>query len=71
VYFISVMADITPLFKATVKAIKARLKAQGEVTAPDKSILGTSKQKSEFSVKAKNVVCAKFVMKSLDILHKF
>ena len=65
------MADITPLFKATVKAIKARLKAQGEVTAPDKSILGTSKQKSEFSVKAKNVVCAKFVMKSLDILHKF
>ena len=54
---LSGMADITPLFKATVKAVKARLKAQGEISHPDKSILGSAKQKSEFSIKAKNVVC--------------
>lgn len=58
---LSAMTDITPLFKATVKAVKARLKAQGEVSASDKSILGTSKQKSEFSVKAKDVVCDEYV----------
>ena len=49
------MADITNLFKATVKALKSRLKAQGLITGPDKSIL-PSKKSSEFGSNSKLVV---------------
>ena len=52
------MADITTLFKATIKTLKAKEKAlvnsQSEKQI-DKSILKTS-YKSEFSLAAKNVV---------------
>ena len=50
------MTDITNLFKATVKTVKLREKAQGTAVGPDKSILPTHKQKSEFSTHAKDVV---------------
>ena len=50
------MKDITSLFKATVKALKSRNKAQGITTGPDKSILPTSKKCSDFGAKSKLVV---------------
>ena len=51
------MADITNLFKATVKTVRARQKAQGVNLGPDKTILPTSnKPKSQFAGKAKDVV---------------
>ena len=49
------MAEITNLFKATVKAMKSRHKAQGLNIGPDKSIL-PSKKNSGFASNSKLVV---------------
>ena len=50
------MADITNLFKATLKTVRTRLKNQGVTVEPDKSILGNKKKPSDFVVKSKQVV---------------
>lgn len=51
------MADVTNLFKATVKALKSRNKALNENSADVASrILHNKKQESEFESKAKNLV---------------
>ena len=50
------MKDITNLFKATVKTLKSRNKAQGINSGPDKTILPSSKKCSDFGVKSKLVV---------------
>ncbi|XP_074640339.1 syntaxin-18-like [Tubulanus polymorphus] len=55
------MADITNLFKATVKAVRSRQKAQNKQKDAEKNhqqhhIFPTSRQKSEFSQKAKDLV---------------
>lgn len=50
------MSDITNLFKATIKAVKTRLKTQGVTTGVDKSILPVNRQKTDFSTKAQQVV---------------
>lgn len=50
--------DITPLFKACVKTLRTRNKALG-LGEKDKAVLGLnkgSKVKSEFTMKAKEVV---------------
>ena len=50
------MADITNLFKATLKTVRTRLKSQGAKLEPDKSILGNKKKPSDFSSKAQRMV---------------
>ena len=51
------MADITNVFKATVKTIRVREKNLGAVTGPDKNILSPCrKTKSEFTTNAMEVV---------------
>ena len=50
------MADVTNAFKATVKAVKSRLKSQGTATSSDTNILPTSKQRGDFETKARDVV---------------
>ena len=50
------MADITNLFRATVKTVKIKEKSLGSTVQLDKSILPNQKTKSEFSSNAKNVV---------------
>ncbi|XP_064630712.1 syntaxin-18-like [Lineus longissimus] len=51
------MADITNWFKATVKTVKSRNKAQGISNDADKnSILNTHRPKNEFAKKARDVV---------------
>ena len=46
------MKDITNLFKATVKTLKSRNKAQGINSGPDKTIFPSSKKCSDFGVKS-------------------
>ena len=52
------MADVTNAFKATVKAVKSRLKLQGNIASGDAitSILPTAKQRGDFEKKARDVV---------------
>ena len=51
------MADITNVFKATVKTIRVRQKNVGAITGIDKNILpACRKAKSEFTVNAMEVV---------------
>ena len=52
------MADITNVFKATVKAVRSRSKAVGDGSAGDSvtNILPTSKNRGEFETKARDVV---------------
>lgn len=64
------MTDITNLFKATVKTVKLREKAQGTAVGPDKSILPTHKQKSEFSTHAKDVVATVSKLRDFLIEHR-
>jgi len=53
------MADITNVFKATVKTIRIREKTVGTVSGVDKSILpACHKTKSEFTINAMEVVGA-------------
>ena len=47
--------DRTALFKATVKTIRTKNKAQGVNESP-RDILNANKRKSEFGTKAKEVV---------------
>lgn len=52
------MADITNVFKATVKAVKSRQKSQGNGPRGDvlTNILPTSKHRGDFETKAGEVV---------------
>jgi len=51
------MADITNVFKATVKTMRVREKSLGGVTGVDKNILPTCrKPKTEFTANAMEVV---------------
>jgi len=51
------MADITNVFKATVKTVRLREKNLGTVTGGDRSILpACRKSKSEFTTNAMEVV---------------
>lgn len=54
------MADVTNVFKATVKALRTRKKATGDVTKNSQTftnILPSSKLKGDFEKKSKEVVC--------------
>lgn len=64
------MTDITKLFRATVKTVKLREKAQGTAVGPDKSILPTHRQKSEFSTYAKDVVGTVSKLRDFLIEHR-
>lgn len=53
------MADVTNVFKATVKALRTRKKATGDVTKNSQTftnILPSSKLKGDFEKKSKEVV---------------
>ena len=53
------MADVTNVFKATVKALRTRKKVQGDVTQKPKAftnILPSTKNKGDFERKSKEVV---------------
>jgi len=55
------MADITNVFKATVKTIRVREKNLGSVSGGDKSIFPASrKSRSEFTTNAMEVVSKHF-----------
>lgn len=63
------MCDITKTFKATVKTVKTRQKSQGLKVEPDKSILHT-KNRSEFSQQANNVVKSISTLKEFLLEHR-
>lgn len=53
------MADVTNVFKATVKALRTRKKVPGDVTQKPKAftnILPSTKNKGDFERKSKEVV---------------
>lgn len=58
------MADITSLFKASVKTVRTRNKALGLGKENGKSLLlPHSRQKSDFSQKTKEVVCWQYIVR--------
>ena len=73
---VSRMADITNLFKATIKTVKSRNKALNIGHDNDKNrILVTSRPKTDFAIKAKSVVslyhCLKCPVPHLDFWCSF
>ncbi|KAK7109974.1 syntaxin-18-like [Littorina saxatilis] len=61
------MADVTNAFKATVKAVKSRLKSQGNAAGDSvTNILPTAKHRGEFETKAREVT--KSITKLRDFL---
>ena len=52
------MVDVTNAFKATIKAVKSRLKSQGNAASGElaTSIFPAAKQRGDFEKKARNVV---------------
>ena len=58
------MADVTNVFKATVKALKSRNKALSEINNEEVSTqAATKRERSDFEVKAKELVCFEFYYK--------
>lgn len=60
------------MFKATVKAVKSRLKVQGEVTSGDSKnvILPTAKHRGDFETKARDVVSSITRLRDFLLQHR-
>ncbi|XP_076460902.1 syntaxin-18-like [Babylonia areolata] len=64
------MADVTSAFKATVKAVKSRIKVQGGNVDTTTNILPASKQRGDFETKAREVTSSISKLRDFLLQHR-